>query len=238
MLRKAHDIYGLRLLAQDGALGHVDDILFDDRNWMVRYLVATTGVWLIGRRVLVPRPAIKGVDSWGAEGVEVDLTTKQIEESPDLKSAEPLTRAFERATYDHYGWPLYWNVEGVAGGAQEQERDSVTENHLQSCRDVDSYHVHATDGEIGHVSDLIFDEATWQVRYLVVDTRNWLPGKHVLVTPDRVRHATAHDRVLYVALTRATIENAPVYDRDTVIDDAYEATLREYYEAEAGAGVR
>ena len=238
MLRTAHDIHGLRLLARDGEIGHVDDLLIDDRDWTLRYLVVTTGVWLIGRRVLVPRPAIRGVESWGADGVQVELTRTQIGESPDLKSAEPLTREFERATYDHYGWPIYWSVEGVAGGVQEQQRDAVTDRHLQSSMDVARYHVHASDGEIGHVSDLVFDLSTWQVRYLVVDTRNWLPGKHVLVTPDRVRHTTAHDRVLYVALTRDAIENGPDYDRDTQIDEAFETRLREYYESAAGAGVR
>lgn len=228
MLRTAHDMYGLRLLAQDGNIGHVDDIYFDDQAWVLRYLVANTGSWMIGRRVLIAPPALEGVEWWGVEGVRVALTKEQIEASPDVSTAEPVTREVERTYYEHYGFPLYWGGD-VSGESLEIEM-AEQQSHLQSCREVDSYHVHAIDGDIGHVTDLIFDEATWVIRYLVVDTRNWIPGRKVLITPDRVRRTHAADRRLDVALTREQIRNAPAYDHDEPIDDRYEAKLRAYYD--------
>jgi uncharacterized protein YrrD len=234
MLRNARDIYGLRLLARDGNIGHVEDIIFDDKSWRLRYLVAKTGTWMIGRQVLIPPPALEGIEWWGVEGVRVNLTKQQIEESPDVSTAEPLSRGVERAYYLHFGWPFYWRDDAV----EEPERLLSENNHLQSSREVDSYHVHATDGEIGHVTDLIFDETNWAIRYLVVDTRNWIPGRKVLITPDRVQRATAVDRGLHVNLTRETIKNAPAYDHDAPLDANYESALREYYDWNARQKVR
>ena len=48
------------------------------------------------------------------------------------------------------------------------------------------FHVGATDGPLGHIDDFIVDEATWQIRYLVIDTSNWLGGKWVAVSPTSV----------------------------------------------------
>ena len=234
MLRNVHDVYGLRLLAKDGNIGHVDDIVFDDQTWRLRYLVARTGAWMIGRRVLVPRPALRRVEWWGVEGVRVALTRRQIEESPEISSIEPLSRGVERAYYQHFGWPFYWRDDAV----EEPERLLSENNHLQSCREVDSYRVQATDGDLGHVSDLIFDEATWCIRYLVVDTRSLAPGRTVLITPEHVRRASGFDHKLHVDVPRATISNAPAYTHGMLIDAEYDAELRAYFASASSRALR
>jgi hypothetical protein len=48
---------------------------------------------------------------------------------------------------------------------------------------MDRHHIHATDGEIGHIEDFLIDDETWAIRYLVIDTRNWWPGKRILISP-------------------------------------------------------
>ena len=70
-------------------------------------------------------------------------------------------------------------------------------------------HVLAADGEIGHVDDVLVDEHTWAVRYLVVDTSNWIGGKSVLIAPSTLTSVDAVNRKIQVALTREAIENSP-----------------------------
>ena len=88
----------------------------------------------------------------------------------------------------------------------------------------------ASDGEIGHVREVFFDDQLWTIRYLVVDTRNWWPGKHVLVAPDWIRGVSWQDGTVDVALTRNAIRNAPEYDPARPVDREYEAALYAYYE--------
>ena len=74
---------------------------------------------------------------------------------------------------------------------------------------VQGFHVHATDGHIGHVDDFLFDESAWQLRYIVVDTSNWLGGKWVAVAPASVTRIDWSNRELHMSLTRAEIRDSP-----------------------------
>src|SRR5438445_511484 len=86
----------------------------------------------------------------------------------------------------------------------------------------------ATDGEIGSVQDLYFDDLTWTVRYLIVDTGTWLPGRQVLISPRSVRSATDENRVP-VALSKEQVKNSPSIDTDKPVDRQYEAQYSQYY---------
>jgi hypothetical protein len=69
----------------------------------------------------------------------------------------------------------------------EAKRDRAVEAgdpHLRSSRAVTGYHIEARDGEVGHVEDFLVDDETWAIRYIMIDTRDWLPGKHVLLGPE------------------------------------------------------
>ena len=83
-------------------IGKVKEFYFDDRYWTVRYLVADTGNWLTGRQVLISPYALVAVNS-DQQNIVVDLTKKQIEDSPSLDSDKPVSRQFEQAYYGHYG---------------------------------------------------------------------------------------------------------------------------------------
>ena len=74
---------------------------------------------------------------------------------------------------------------------------------------IQGFHVHATDGDIGHVDDFLMEEPSWQLRYLVVDTSNWLGGKWVAVSPSSVTRIDWSNREIYVSLTRAEIRDSP-----------------------------
>jgi sporulation protein YlmC with PRC-barrel domain len=84
------------------------------------------------------------------------------------------------------------------------------------------YHLMTDDGEVGHVDDFLLDEATWVVRYLVVDTSNWIGGRSVLVSASVVTSIDSSSRRIRVRLTREQIKDSPSID---VADIDLEETL-------------
>jgi hypothetical protein len=81
---------------------------------------------------------------------------------------------------------------------------------------IQGFHVHATDGDIGHVDDFLLEESSWQIRYLVVDTSNWLGGKWVAVSPSSVTRIDWSNREVFVSLTRAQIRDSPTMEEAQV----------------------
>ena len=80
---------------------------------------------------------------------------------------------------------------------------------LRSLKDIRGYGILASDGEIGDVYDLYFDDQSWNIRYLVVDTGKWLPGQKVLIAPVAIGEPDAVSRLLPVKLTKEQISNSP-----------------------------
>ncbi len=87
------------------------------------------------------------------------------------------------------------------------------------------YHIQAHDGELGHVEDLIVDTGEWKIRYLVVDTRNFWPGKKVLLAPDWIREIVWDTQRVQVDLAREAIRQGPEYQPDRLLDREYEEEL-------------
>jgi sporulation protein YlmC with PRC-barrel domain len=247
MLRSLNSFQNHTLDARDGEIGKVHNFLFDDDSWEIRYLVADTTRWLPGRKVLISSIEIGQPDA-GTVKVPVELSRDQIKSSPDIDADKPVSRQEEIALHRHFGWSYYWMQPAALGGAimnptaaaimpdqPEQATDANPGNpHLRSVREVTGYHIEARDGRLGHIDDLIVDDETWTVRYLVVDTRNWWPGKKVLISPEwRVDRFDWTNRSVSINLSRETIQGAPAYDPAKIIDRAYEAGLHEYYKRPA-----
>ena len=114
MLRSIKQLYGNRLGASDGEIGHVKDFYFDDQNWAIRYLVADTGTWLPGRMVLLSPHSLGTLDQ-PEKILRVNLTRKQIEDSPAIETHKPVSRQFEEKYYRYYRWPFYWQGHGLWG---------------------------------------------------------------------------------------------------------------------------
>lgn len=240
MLRKLRDMKQAVLLATDGDIGRCKDFLFDDEDWIVRYMVADTGKWLSGRKVLIS-PMALGVPDVENKRFPVVLTRAEIENSPPLESDMPVSREYEIRWLDHHRWPYYWVGSGVWGDYPtprelfENQHTAAPgpihpeSNHLRSESVMRGYGIEARDGAIGHVEDLLNEDATWAIRYLVVDTRNWLSGRNVIVSPQWVDGIDAGDRTMRMALTRKQIETAPRYDPDRPVSRDYEALLHHHY---------
>ncbi len=248
MLLSAADLQHYAVRGTDGNIGKVREFYFDDQSCTIRYLVADTGGWLTGRLVLLAPDAITQVDQ-ESKVIEVSLSQQQVENSPSIYEHQPVSRQYETRYYDYYGWPYYWaqgfpvgvpgvhpasavqdavrpDAESVEGVTQEDPADP----HLQSTRDVTGCGIQARNGHIGHVDDFILDDQAWQIRYIVADTRDWLPGKKVLIAPEWIRDVAWEESKVYVDLAREKIKDAPEYDPHEAIDKEYEERLHNYYE--------
>ncbi|MBU0496174.1 MAG: PRC-barrel domain-containing protein [Chloroflexi bacterium] len=248
MLRKAQEMFGFTVHVLDGTAGKVDDFLFDDERWIVRYLVVDTGPELGNRRVLISPVALEP-PLWEAHELPVRLTREQIANSPDIDLEQPVSRQHEIALHKHYEWPYYWfsaplgplpiiptiplGIEKVE--AEKEERQESTEEetsgdpHLRSVRAVTDYRIHATDGTIGHLDDVFIDEDDWSIRYLLVATHDWLPGRKVLVAPDWIERVSWPDEEIRVCHSRQQIKDSPEYDPVGAPSRAYETDLYQYY---------
>jgi len=250
MLDKAKTLEGYTLDSLDGTIGKVKEFYFDDHHWTIRYLVADTGTWLTSRQVLISPYALTGVNKEGHD-IAVNLTTKQIEGSPTLDSHKPVSRQFEEFYYQYYGWTPYWGGPSVWGsyprpymsgayphlmGSREQVRESALhekaswDHHLRSTLDVTGHHIQAADGEIGHVVDFIIDDKSWTIQYLIVDTRNWWPGKKVLLSPKWIERVSWPDKTVAVSLSRDNIRQSPEYSEESLLTRDYETRLHRHYQ--------
>lgn len=239
--RRVRDITALTLHAIDGQLGSVEDLYFDDQNWTVRYLIVKTGGWLSGRNVLIAPVAVAGIDDAGSS-MRINLRKDQIEQSPPIEKAKPISREYEEAYYEHFRWAPYWQPGLTSLGSpipypelspmdpdEPMLSESPEKSHLRSSAEVTGYGIHALDGEIGHIEDLVVDDEDWIIRYAEVDTRNWLPGKKVLVQTGRIKGIDWHSRSVAMSLTRHAIESAPAYDPSMLITPEYEIELFKHY---------
>jgi hypothetical protein len=133
MLRSIKQLYGHLLGAADGEIGRVKNFYFDEHNWTVRYLVADTGIWLPGRQVLLSPHALSGAHLAG-KTVRLNLTRKQIEDSPAIEWYQPVSRQFEEAYYRYYGWPSYWQDDGLWGMSRFPFSKRTTKPRLKPAR--------------------------------------------------------------------------------------------------------
>jgi hypothetical protein len=240
MLRSLKELQGYKALSLDGPIGNVHDFYLDDRIWGIRYLVVDLGGWLPGRKVLISPAALSQPD-WEVQMFPLKLTKKEIESSPSIDIDKPISRQRQAELHRHYQWPMYWHASGmpVAGGviaqpdvAAEKEDEHTEEQgdpRLRSTREVLGYHIQASDGEIGHVEDFIVEDTNWAINYIAVDTRNWLPGRKVLISPQWIEQIKWLERSVYIDLSQETIRNSPEYDPSTPVNREYEARLYDYY---------
>ncbi|MBN2025698.1 MAG: PRC-barrel domain-containing protein [Actinobacteria bacterium] len=241
MMRSVIRLGGYRLQALNGdRIGRVHDFLFDDRTWTVRYLVLRTGGWLSRRKKLIS-PVALGEPEWSSRTIPVMLSVKQIKESPDISVDKPVSLQREVELHEYFGWEPYWSVEegseerpsGQAGEETQYARDTGeledADPHLRSVLEILTYKVQASDGKAGRIADLLLEEESWVIRYLVIKTSFWRSAKRVLISPLWMKGVSWQDRRIIIDMPVKMIINSPTYNPSIPFNGDFEARLNEYY---------
>ncbi len=243
--------------ASDGEVGSVKDFLFDDQTWKIRWMAVEAGPWLAGRRrvfihpsaiaplALPPKPTLPMMSSPSTLQLSVNLTRAQIAGGPHAHEDQPVTKDMEALLYDYYGSDPYWGASHFGGAMPNGElrivEDAARRNadaqvppvdgadHLHGLASITGYHVHALDGDIGHVENVLADDANWEIRYLVVATRNWWPGKVVQLSPYAVKDIDWFGRSINMNVSRDQVRSAPAWDPLAAIDAVSEEQLHRHF---------
>jgi len=227
MLRSIKQLYGHKLGASDGEIGHIKDFYFDDQKWAIRYVVADTGTWLPGRRVLISPHSLA---SLGASGkvARIDLTRQQIENSPPIESRKPMSRQYEEEYYRYYGWPYYWQGNALWGmsafpilkPSPEPLADVPAMNgprpereiHLRSMQAVNGYLLRMGDETVGHICDFMIDTRSWAIGQLVVKIGHRLSGKEILIPTKRIDRISYDESMVFAHPTGGAVEQSHAQD--------------------------
>jgi len=224
MLWSASVLKGYEIAGSDGLLGVVSDLLFDDANWKLRWLVVKTGHWLSGRDVLLP-VVVLGHPDMTLRHFPVTLTKQQIKHSPDIETDLPVSRQTEKGLFDFYGWDPYWASGYFGGGAiatpfvaplyhsgaiprdpgtvDPLERDG--DPHLRAASAVLGYRVFASDGAIGRVRDLLFEDTNWSVCYVEIEPESQGLPRLIYVSTHSIKAVSLKNRSLDLRSTRHQI---------------------------------
>jgi hypothetical protein len=249
MLRSMKAMEDYTIGAADGIVGQVKDFYFDDAAWVIRYLVVRTGEELHRRNVLIS-PISIGRPNWSEKILPVSLTRSQVQNSPDIDTDKPVSRQHEMGYLGYYGYGNYWGGGGLWGAGlypdllqaglrinastnvnrqSDEMRNQHDDPHLRSGNAVMRYYVHADDGDIGHVQGFLVDEASWAIRYIIVNTSNWWLGHQVLIAPEWIDHIDWPESKVLLSLTRQAVQGSPPYDPSVPLNREQEASISTHY---------
>ncbi|MEP6945773.1 MAG: PRC-barrel domain-containing protein [Acidobacteriota bacterium] len=245
MLQSANDLKGFDIIGVDSKIGNIEEFYFDDQDLVVRYVVANTGNWLTGKQNLISPVFVTHLDRDKRE-IRLSLTKDQVEKCPGVDKHKPVSRQMEKIVSDYYGSRYYWDerpnlspgqlahanaTSAMVRSAIEPGTSAALEPnvHLRSMQEISRYAITATDGDLGQVEDFFLEMDDWSIRYIGVDTGNWLPGKHVLISSMSLGQFNWSERTITVDLTRSQIETSPDYDKVTEVSREYQTRLHKHY---------
>lgn len=239
MLRSIAAVLGYNIQAEDGQLGYAKDFLFDDKNWAITHVVVDLGHAFDDRQVLVS-PRALAEPNWEKLVLPVSLSKARLVDCPKLEPGQPVSWGREDMMEGYGLWQPYWGVAyGVpmpalwvpeaTGETATAVAEPAAETRLRSFRDVCGYQLQASDGKVGHVDDFLMQTDGWAIRYLVIDTRHWLAGRKVLISPAWVTQVNWPQNRVFVDLTREEIKNSPKFDPTAPVNRQYEVRLYDYY---------
>ncbi|MCS6096884.1 PRC-barrel domain-containing protein [Shewanella baltica] len=256
MLHTLDDLKNLAIHASDGDIGQTRDFYFDDKHWVIRYLVVETGSWLFSKKILLSPISIKELDQED-KTLSVSISREQVKNSPDIDTEKPVSRQYEVDYMGYYGYPDYWSSTGIWGSEPSPNmmasgyysvaptpdnldnpdkfadvdaalsRDN--DHHLRSSHAVTGYHLDAIDGELGHLQGMLIDIDTWAIRYLIINTSNWWSGHLVLIAPKWIKEVSWPTSKIYVDMTQQQVKDAPTFDPSMPFNLEHEQSLQTHY---------
>lgn len=250
MLRSAQDLIGYSVHATDKEVGVLTDIFFDDEKWVIRNLVVETD----DREVLMSPITFESAD-WDDKVMRMNLSAEEISKCPDIDTNSPISRLKEKEYYDFYGWPYYWGGNyawgsgmypyrlGLMGvpvdesgetelevGFKSESESEGADTHLRSADTVIGYEVEALDGNIGKVEDFIFDDACFDIKFVVVDTGSFWSSNRVLVPASGIVSVEWEERKMFLRVSKEHVRSAPHWEKGEPVSGELMKDVQEHYD--------
>ncbi|MEW9796571.1 PRC-barrel domain-containing protein [Alteromonas sp. CYL-A6] len=224
----------------DDRIGGCRDVLFDDQDFVARYLVADTNTWLpLSRKVVISPISVESIDM-DDQQINVAMTAEVLKNSPSIDEHKPVSREYEETLFQYFGYGYYWIGPGAWGDFAHpgqladlphyEEQDAQTTpaetNHLRACSEVNGYDVATLDDTVGHICDFVIDTTSWAIVLLVVDTNNWLPGgKKLAVPPIKMEKIDWSNHSVSIAFSHDALMQQPEVDSHKLADEDYVKAL-------------
>lgn len=217
MRKRFSDIKDTRLFTADdmslNPVGRIDDLLVEDVGWDIRYLVVTTDAPL-ARRVLISPAAIQSFD-FDSRSMGTQLTAQQIVESPPVDSDQPISREYEQALVDYYGWPIYWfgrafvkpqTLDTIAADEATESVDETTSANLRSANEICGYQIESNQGPAGRVEDLVVHVDSWRIDHAKAHPNSWLPMESSMFSTRWISRIDWGNRTVHVDLRKPLLQ--------------------------------
>ncbi|HMQ53020.1 MAG TPA: PRC-barrel domain-containing protein [Anaerolineae bacterium] len=229
MLKSAYKLLGMAVATTDGKAGTVHDLLFNDQSWQVEQIVVDTGNIFPGRKVVIEPSFVDHLQSTDSQ-LQTQLSLDEIQHRPRVfpfnleQPAAPTAVEQPELPLERLGGGLF--QEQTVGmepdsifetiKAQEAKERAVAtgsgkrpSHNYYSAKETIGAAVVASDGDLGHIEDLQLEAETWLVKQVVIDTRNWLPGRRVRVEPRWIDLIDPLRNKVYVRISQAELETLP-----------------------------
>ncbi|MGN7876772.1 hypothetical protein ACTJKJ_24725 [Roseateles sp. 22389] len=196
----------------DGNIGAVRLSLIDPSDWRISFLVVETGAWLFGRWVLIlPSLLLQPIRP---RSMHMDANQRTVRTSPTLHPLQGVSPQQTRATLLHYGQPA----------PASKDLPLLSDEELGGCELI-------SEGKgMGSVVDLVYDDVTWMLRYLLVDTSAWWQGgPHVLISPHWLAEVDIAAKKIHLTVQREAVRASPRFQDIGTIDRDYETALHRGY---------
>jgi hypothetical protein len=219
MLQSLCKLQGLEVLADQSQAGTLEDILFDDIAWRIRYLAVHHAGRDGPRRLLLAPQAVCELDADACRLV-TDLALEDLLAQPVFREELPPSRSLEAALVERYRWGAYWADNPMFFGQPNAPRDRPTQYRhwseaqrqpppeLKSFSSLKGAQAQGTDAPAGEVVDCVFDTTDWRIRYLLIELEE---GQSIVAPPDWIRKAAWQHKCIDLDLPRETLASSPVW---------------------------
>jgi sporulation protein YlmC with PRC-barrel domain len=233
-LRSWRDLSGYSVRALDGDVGRVRELYFDDAQWQVRHVVVDVGRWSRSRRVLVSPSAIAEI-LWEHRRLVLTATRDQVWAWPEASADQPVARQLESRRRSQANWAVT-----VAGDALTSYSEALRtptfeplnangtpfDPHLRTSRVVVGLDLRAEGASVGRIADLVLDDASWEVLYLVVA---WHDGKRFALPTNCVRRIAPEEKAVTAGVDSTALASSPRLEPATLFTRQYEQAVRQHF---------
>ncbi len=235
MIRSLKELLGYKVEEINAEKGTVEDFLFDEKYWTIRYLEIDMGIGFPGEKLLVGRGLLKK-PKWESKHFPIAVTMNQLKNAPKLKDNFPFSREKEKVWNQYYGTPSYWDDAYIPPKAihfynEKTIVDKDLHSELKSFNDIIDYEINVENEIIGHCSEVLIDDDKWEIKYLVATISGDTPSKkkEVMLSLDWIKKVDYDNRKIYLNKNKKFVKNAPKYSPAELVNEIYEKMLDDYH---------